>query len=345
MLGILILYPDFIKSQSFICKNGKKAYISYIEPKYQKLYHTLKTRIEIGEYAPGSKLPGQNLLAEEFGVSPITTKRVLCDLADSGYIIRRPKSGSYVCDKPRRFREITIHIGEKIRNPSVWMDDYWHGVETSAAALNIPIQISRKLPPPAADHGIILVGAEESVVEQLKRDEVPHVAAITRAPFADYRVAINYPAATDALIQAMRANGCRNLCFLGNLTQPVHRMAGAAFRRSGGEEILSVNDRNIVKRTEELLARENPPDGLIVMGGFLPFYIFPLLTATPLPIKLGVYTEHQAVLHLRDYAFIAHYELKSLGRLSFDLLYNIAGNTKLPPALHCPAFEILTPRT
>lgn len=313
-----------------------------MKTKYQTLYDTMRTRIETGFYPRGGKLPGQNALAAECGVSPITTKRVLNDLEEAGYILRIPKSGSYVRGELRMLRAVTIHIGKSIENPSAWLGDYWHGAELSAAELGIPVRISRKLPEEDPRHGLILIGAEESVVRRLKQSGIPHVAAITPAPFADCRAAVDYSAATKALVETMREAGCRNLCFLGNLQHAVHRMAARAFRRTGAGPVHSVNDRNAGRITEKLLDDGNPPDGVIVMGAFLPFYLFPLLVEHP-SVKLGVYTESPAVLNLRRYAFLAHYELEELGRITFRLLHDAALKKTLRGELRCPPFEILTP--
>lgn len=313
-----------------------------MKTKYQTLYDTMRTRIESGFYPRGGKLPGQNALAAECGVSPITTKRVLNDLEAAGYILRRPRSGSYVRGELRILREITIHIGRTIENPSAWFGDFWRGVERSAAELGIPVRISRELPEADPLHGLILIGAEASDVKLLKQTGIPHVAAITPAPFAACRASVDYSAVTKALVEAMRHAGCRNLCFLGNLQHAVHRMAAHAFRRTDSGPVHSINDRNAGRIAEKLLNSENPPDGVIVMGAFLPFCLFPLLMEHP-AVKLGGYTESPAVLNLRRYAFLAHYELEELGRITFRLLHDTALKKNEAGELRCPPFEILPP--
>ena len=49
-----------------------------------------------GIYLPGSKLPGDEELCEEFGVSAITLKKALEMLAESGHVKRVPGKGTYV---------------------------------------------------------------------------------------------------------------------------------------------------------------------------------------------------------------------------------------------------------
>ena len=65
-------------------------------PLYLELYLQLKARIESGEYPEGSRLPSEKLLAEESGVSRITTKHALDQLVSEGYIKRYAGKGTFV---------------------------------------------------------------------------------------------------------------------------------------------------------------------------------------------------------------------------------------------------------
>ncbi|KUN69932.1 GntR family transcriptional regulator [Streptomyces canus] len=57
---------------------------------------TLRSRISDGEYRPGSNLPPQRALADEFAVSRDTIQRVLEELRTEGWIESRQGSGSKV---------------------------------------------------------------------------------------------------------------------------------------------------------------------------------------------------------------------------------------------------------
>lgn len=65
-------------------------------PLYLDLYLKLLGKIESGEYPVGSKLPSEKLIAEENGVSRITSKHALDRLAGEGYIQRFPGKGSFI---------------------------------------------------------------------------------------------------------------------------------------------------------------------------------------------------------------------------------------------------------
>ncbi len=66
------------------------------QPKYSIVYNALLKAIRRGEYVPGSKLPTETKLVEQFKVSRITIIRALRDLQNAGVLRRRRGSGSYV---------------------------------------------------------------------------------------------------------------------------------------------------------------------------------------------------------------------------------------------------------
>ncbi|MCO6451023.1 MAG: GntR family transcriptional regulator [Caldilineales bacterium] len=56
----------------------------------------LVERIRSEEYAPGLRLPSENLLAEELGVSRATVRSALARLAAEGLLLRKQGDGTYV---------------------------------------------------------------------------------------------------------------------------------------------------------------------------------------------------------------------------------------------------------
>ncbi len=65
-------------------------------PLYHQLYQLLKRRILSGSLAQGAKLPTEAELAQGFGVSRVTAKRVMDLLAADGLIKRQRGRGSHV---------------------------------------------------------------------------------------------------------------------------------------------------------------------------------------------------------------------------------------------------------
>ena len=68
---------------------------------YQKIYNDLLQGIKSQKYPPGSRLPSEKELMEQYGVSRITSKKALEMLADRNLIARRPGKGSYVLENAR----------------------------------------------------------------------------------------------------------------------------------------------------------------------------------------------------------------------------------------------------
>jgi GntR family transcriptional regulator len=69
-------------------------------PLHRQLYLVLHDEIGRGVLAPGAALPTEQSLCDQFGISRITVRRALADLADAGLIERRHGVGSFVLAGP-----------------------------------------------------------------------------------------------------------------------------------------------------------------------------------------------------------------------------------------------------
>jgi GntR family transcriptional regulator len=74
----------------------------------EQVEELLRGRIRDGIYVPGSKMPSESELSDEFGVSRATLRTVLARLAVNGLILRKQGDGTYVNIK---IREINAHQG------------------------------------------------------------------------------------------------------------------------------------------------------------------------------------------------------------------------------------------
>jgi GntR family transcriptional regulator len=70
-------------------------------PLHRQLFLVLHDEIARGALAPGEALPTEQALCDQFGVSRITVRRALTDLAEQGYIERRQGVGSFVRQSSR----------------------------------------------------------------------------------------------------------------------------------------------------------------------------------------------------------------------------------------------------
>jgi len=83
---------------------------------YRVVSQTLRERIARGLYPPGSRMPGGEDLAKEFGVSTITVRRAIRDLSLEGLVIGRRGLGLFVATNRRVVRMLTPDRVEPIDN-------------------------------------------------------------------------------------------------------------------------------------------------------------------------------------------------------------------------------------
>lgn len=69
-------------------------------PLYQQLADRLRRKIAAGEYAVGAQLPSEEDLCREFGVSRITVRAALTQLADAHLLHRHRGKGTFVAAPP-----------------------------------------------------------------------------------------------------------------------------------------------------------------------------------------------------------------------------------------------------
>lgn len=92
-------------------------------PMYQQLRQDLLARIRRGEFAPGSLLPSENRLCEQYGVSVTTARRAFLELVKEGVVQRKAGVGTMVSSRVRRtslsFLSIDYRGDAWRRTPSV----------------------------------------------------------------------------------------------------------------------------------------------------------------------------------------------------------------------------------
>src|SRR5690625_7166445 len=91
-------------------------------PLYIQLQEILKERIISGHYPKNTLIPSELELKEEFGVSIITVRRAVEQLAQQGYVEKRSGVGTTVLDnnaisklsKGQRFSEYLLEQGHEL---------------------------------------------------------------------------------------------------------------------------------------------------------------------------------------------------------------------------------------
>jgi len=78
-------------------------------PRYADIRRAIEDRIISGELQPGDRIPGEEDLAAEHGVSRMTVNKALSALADAGLVVRRRRSGSFVAAPGSQATILEIH--------------------------------------------------------------------------------------------------------------------------------------------------------------------------------------------------------------------------------------------
>lgn len=84
-------------------------------PLYVTVYETLTQWLKEGKYKPGDKLPGENILAEQFQVSRGTLRQAMLLLQEDGLISNHQGKGNIVLSN----QDITTSGLEKVGNPII----------------------------------------------------------------------------------------------------------------------------------------------------------------------------------------------------------------------------------
>ena len=66
------------------------------EPTYRRIVRLLEEKILSGEYPPGHRLPPERELCEIYGVSRVTTRQALAELAQRRLVVRHQGQGTFV---------------------------------------------------------------------------------------------------------------------------------------------------------------------------------------------------------------------------------------------------------
>jgi len=68
----------------------------FSQPLHRQLRDLMMARIEAGEWSPGTYLPSESRLAEDYGVAVGTLRKALLDMAAEGVVVRRQGKGTVV---------------------------------------------------------------------------------------------------------------------------------------------------------------------------------------------------------------------------------------------------------
>lgn len=168
-------------------------------PMYQQLRQDLLARIRRGEFEPGSVLPSENQLCEEYGVSVTTARRAFLELVKEKVVRRKAGVGTIVASEIRQaqINFVSIdYVGDSWRQYSNVMGEMIGGVSEYAwnhnATLNIlgvkdeeAATYLRRLVEDRSTDGVLLRVANdvrEEHVDILEQAGIPYVVIKRRIP-------------------------------------------------------------------------------------------------------------------------------------------------------------------
>lgn len=141
-------------------------------PLYYRVYKTLEKRIQDRHYQVGERLPSEDALCRDFGVSRMTIRQALGGLVEGGLLTRRRGSGSYVSATGKG----RVSAQMELRGA---LEDLFAEVGTARVTM---VRIAEEVPPPEVQHLLGLeAGARLTVIRRVR--------AIEHQPFA---LTINY---------------------------------------------------------------------------------------------------------------------------------------------------------
>lgn len=83
---------------------------------YQQIKHYISSKIQDGSWGPGHRLPSEQELVSQFGISRMTVNRALRELAEQGRVVRVAGVGSFVAEeKPQSTLLHIANLADEIR--------------------------------------------------------------------------------------------------------------------------------------------------------------------------------------------------------------------------------------
>ena len=148
----------------------------YTPPKYAQVIEELRRRIESGEYPPGSLLPSEHQLSDEFQIARPTVVRALRVLRQDGWIETQQGKGSFVRGRPALAGLASQRTGEEALN----RDESREAGELIEAAISTPPGRVAALLGRAAEDGVLarrLVARRDGEASELVTWWVPAALA------------------------------------------------------------------------------------------------------------------------------------------------------------------------
>lgn len=112
------------------------------KPRYQQIKSYILDGIEQQKYTPGSRIPSEHQLAEQFEVSRMTVNKAIRDLVQENRLVRYPGLGTFIADTKAESPLAEIrNIAEEVRQRGHSYSCRVISLETTAANETVAMQM------------------------------------------------------------------------------------------------------------------------------------------------------------------------------------------------------------
>lgn len=178
----------------------------------EQIRRAIEARIMSGEWPPGSRVPGDADLAEQYGCARMTANKALTALAHAGLIERRRRAGSFVA-RPRSqamVLEITDLAAEMAARGSSYRWELLGRNVLTSDALGTMAQLLETEgvhhadeAPLAFEHRLVNLAEVPAIAETDLSREAPGTWLLAHAPWTEAEHRISAEAAAPAIARAL----------------------------------------------------------------------------------------------------------------------------------------------
>jgi LacI family transcriptional regulator len=117
-----------------------------IRTKHALIYDHIRRQIESGRFPPGSRIPTESELCDQFDVSRMTVSRALRELVNEGLLLRRHGAGTFVHEHPEPVQRMYgLLFGDDPAFPSVFYSMLTHRIARRAREEHCGIMIGNTM--------------------------------------------------------------------------------------------------------------------------------------------------------------------------------------------------------
>ncbi|GAB3412023.1 GntR family transcriptional regulator [Schumannella luteola] len=179
-------------------------------PLHEQLARILRGRIVSGDWGPGQRIPSENELALDFGISRMTARQVLVRLSDEGLLRRVQGKGTYVAGDDSSRNGAEDHVGIRARLERQHPDAAVEGIDVARVSAEPDVVRALRLEPTATVHrvswirrsGAVPVSAGEIFVPDHPVADIPDDISLARLPPA---LAAQHGRSVDTVTEVLHA--------------------------------------------------------------------------------------------------------------------------------------------